>query len=294
MNNAHQPQLQHTEPPKAGQAIVWFPKFKHILGAMLFCWVVTSIFGIILGFLLALAGIESEQMATFIEIITMAFTILTIAIVLWWGTKKSHLPSHEIYQLRPLPLNALFILALIAFPLSILISEVDNCVIMVFPRPEWVDVMFAKILGGKGVINFTISLISLMLIAPIMEELLFRGFFNSGLQPRYGKVKSLILTSFCFGIFHLIPWQALGAALIGMVLHFVYYATGSLRASIILHALLNGMVFIAFRLRGVYEIPGYTTDPSFPMHTPLIWLVPCAIVFGFGMYWFYKHPQREA
>lgn len=146
MNNANQLQPQETESTEVEQTITWFPKLRHILGAMLFCWIVTFIFALFLGVLIGIllvvtSGGETEQIQEFINKIGVPLFgvpfYFVVGLVLWWGTKKSHLPSHEIYTFRPFSFKVLGMLVLIAFPLSILVSEVDNCVSVVFPKPEW-------------------------------------------------------------------------------------------------------------------------------------------------------------
>ena len=78
------------------------------------------------------------------------------------------------------------------------------------------------------------------LMAPLLEEILFRGIIqkglmNGGLKP----INAIALSAFIFGAFHMNPWQFVGAFLLGLVLGLVYYRTQSLLMAILLHAFNN-------------------------------------------------------
>ena len=75
----------------------------------------------------------------------------------------------------------------------------------------------------------------------IVEELWCRGFLGRGLSARYGLVAGILLASCFFALMHLDPSQLLAIALMGAYLHFVYVATRSIWAPILLHALNNGI-----------------------------------------------------
>jgi uncharacterized protein len=75
----------------------------------------------------------------------------------------------------------------------------------------------------------------------VVEELWCRGFLGRGLSARYGLIAGVLLTSCFFALMHVDPSQLLVIALMGAYLHFVYIATRSIWAPILLHALNNGV-----------------------------------------------------
>lgn len=78
------------------------------------------------------------------------------------------------------------------------------------------------------------------LMAPLLEEILFRGIIQKGLINRGMKpINAIVLSAFIFGAFHMNPWQFVGAFLLGLVLGLVYYRTQSLLMAILLHAFNN-------------------------------------------------------
>ena len=95
--------------------------------------------------------------------------------------------------------------------------------------------------------------LSLVVLPPIAEEIMFRGFLFTSLRRKFRFRYAVILTSILFGIAHLqfgneVPllWvAALDTFTLSCVLCGLREKTGSLWASIILHALKNSIAFIA-------------------------------------------------
>jgi membrane protease YdiL (CAAX protease family) len=80
-------------------------------------------------------------------------------------------------------------------------------------------------------------------LAPLLEESLFRGALYPSLKSRIGGRWALVAASFVFAIVH--PQVGLGLVgvfVIGAVLTLVYEHTGSLVSSAIVHALNNGVL----------------------------------------------------
>jgi HAD superfamily hydrolase (TIGR01509 family) len=83
---------------------------------------------------------------------------------------------------------------------------------------------------------------AIIVVAPLMEEVLFRGFLFEGvLQSRLGAVGAVGLTSLVWALIH-VQYDAYGIATIfvtGLLLGYVRLKTGSLYATIFLHGLMN-------------------------------------------------------
>jgi membrane protease YdiL (CAAX protease family) len=84
------------------------------------------------------------------------------------------------------------------------------------------------------------------LVAPLAEELFFRGFMFSVLAARLGVWWGAAITGVIFGLIHLPGAPALGVAVLvvfGAALCFVYYKSGSLIPCMALHAFNNAVSF---------------------------------------------------
>ncbi|MBI3508270.1 MAG: CPBP family intramembrane metalloprotease [Chlamydiia bacterium] len=93
---------------------------------------------------------------------------------------------------------------------------------------------------------FFLTTITIIVWAPVLEEVLFRGLLQSFLRRHLGRVSAVFLSSFCFACFHFSPkqgWNNLSiiASLfpLALFLGFLYEKRGSLFASISLHATFN-------------------------------------------------------
>ncbi len=74
-----------------------------------------------------------------------------------------------------------------------------------------------------------------MLAAPIVEELLFRGFLQSAVRINCGKLQTLLISGFVFALVH---WNAhvfLQIFVLGLLLAYLFEKTGSLVAPITVH-----------------------------------------------------------
>lgn len=135
-------------------------------------------------------------------------------------------------------------------------------------------------------IDHAAMLIMVAILAPIFEEILFRGIIlkamlNKGVSPK----KAIVFSSLIFGAVHGYPWQFLGAFLLGLVLGLVYWKTKSLLMSMLLHSFNN---FIAAMLII------FTKDETFTQSfgVPEIYILALGlIIFGLS-YYFFMHKNK--
>ncbi len=131
-------------------------------------------------------------------------------------------------------------------------------------------------------LNYKVAgFITVCIIAPFFEEILFRGILLRGmLQNNMNPAGAIILSSLLFGMAHMNPWQFLGAGMLGAVFAYVYYRTRSLWLCILLHALNNTVSFILMiKYQSMEE---NVTNPN-----DLISIIIClltAVFVGFGIY----------
>lgn len=114
-------------------------------------------------------------------------------------------------------------------------------IISSIPVPEIIKKILLEMGSQTGILAFILIVIA----APVMEELIFRGIILDGLLKTYYPLKSILISSLLFGISHLNPWQFVSALFIGFFSGWVYYKTRSLLPSIIIHASVNLSAFSA-------------------------------------------------
>ena len=77
------------------------------------------------------------------------------------------------------------------------------------------------------------------ILAPLVEEIFFRGFLFQGFRAQFGWVKSMLLSSAIFGMAHLDPAALIPTFILGCLLAFLYQRSNSVWPGVILHALVN-------------------------------------------------------
>lgn len=84
----------------------------------------------------------------------------------------------------------------------------------------------------------SVVLVGACLIGPLCEELLFRGLL-AGRLARYGQKPAAFVSALLFGLYHANLSQFFYAFLLGLLLAYAYFYTGTLKTSVILHILFN-------------------------------------------------------
>jgi membrane protease YdiL (CAAX protease family) len=108
------------------------------------------------------------------------------------------------------------------------------------------DKVLEKLGSKEGSALLIASAVLTCVIAPVCEELLFRGFIFTSLRNWKGPWVGAVLTALIFGAVHATSAPAedlLPLAGLGFVLCLLYRATGSLYPCIALHALNNCLAF---------------------------------------------------
>lgn len=93
--------------------------------------------------------------------------------------------------------------------------------------------------------QLTVVLLAVV-VAPIAEELIFRGYLYGVLRKYTGRLSAILLSSLLFAAIHLHAPSFAGLFILAVVLALVYERTGSLWAPIAMHAVFNAVsVFLA-------------------------------------------------
>ena len=101
--------------------------------------------------------------------------------------------------------------------------------------PDFLETSFDVIESGW------IGILAVAIIGPVLEEMLFRGAITKELLKQYEPLKAILISGLIFGIFHLNPAQIFPAMLIGFVLAWLYWRTGSLVPGILIHIVNNSL-----------------------------------------------------
>ncbi len=160
------------------------------------------------------------------------------------------------------------VVTLLVLPLAVIASEITNCAGEVLPQFN------AEVLSDFAAAPWPVVFISACLFPAIGEEIFCRGFLGRGLVAHHGAIAGVIFASLLFGIMHIDPVQSVGAAVLGLGLHYIYLTTRSLLAPMLVHMLNNTFAFWVMRNYEWCPLPGLSPLPSGEqVHTPVTVLI---------------------
>lgn len=191
----------------------------------------------------------------FFEGLPNVLSQLTFLMVLWLICVQNGFSPRKFWQ-KPLMREdgyGLFLLFIPLFVIGFTINFLQSYVLMGFfdtslheistpaeqlnPSGMWI-VTPGKSLWYQG--YNALSLFSMVLLAPFVEELFFRGIALHRFSLKYGTYKGLWCSALLFGIFH--GYNTLDAIVFGLVLGAIYLQTRNLKITFCWHMLHNGTV----------------------------------------------------
>lgn len=175
----------------------------------------------------------TSNMLVIATVLSSVFTACLFAKLRWTPVSR--------HWLREKPVGVLFWAALAALG-SILPSEwlVEQ---MQHTMPEAQEKLFEQIMAQP------IGYISIGIVAPLAEEMVFRGAILRKLLGRFGEKwhwVAILISAVIFGAVHGNIPQFVHAALIGLLLGWMYYRTGSILPGVLLHWVNNTVAYVMF------------------------------------------------
>jgi len=124
--------------------------------------------------------------------------------------------------------------------LTTIVSTIAAQVLTFVDQEQVQDTGFAQIASQP---EYLIAFLSLVIVAPIAEEILFRGYLLGKLRKYASLWVSILITSLLFAIVHF-QWNVgIDVFVLSIVMCLLRVYTGSLWPSILLHMLKNGVAF---------------------------------------------------
>jgi ABC-2 type transport system permease protein/sodium transport system permease protein len=132
-------------------------------------------------------------------------------------------------------------------------------------------------------------------VPAVLEELFFRGYLFSALRARLRPLATILTTAFLFGLFHIVASfdRLLPSTLLGVVLGWVCWRTGSVFPGMVLHGCHNTFIVLIAYYQEAIKQSGFDPDQS---HVPPTWLAAAALCAGLGAFLIavVRHPKKPA
>lgn len=197
-------------------------------------------------FILIVAGIISGDITKIESTIFYKIMATTLSQVAFLGVyffiiKRKKMQVFKSLDKRKLNFKQIVILILISlvclFLISPIINVFDAWLVSIGVSSSALPISLDKPL------NLIYMILTLGLLAPIAEELLFRGVIFSGLKEK-GNKTAVLISSLMFMLVHLNLHQTIYQFILGIILAVVVLYTGNIFASILIHFINNTTVLL--------------------------------------------------
>ena len=169
-------------------------------------------------------------------VITGIAALITIPVLLFIGRFKYD--SLIVYSFNIDKKNLLYILA-ISISLN-LIGNILLTVTNILPNDKFALEVNREIMS----VNIYLSMLITVIIIPLVEEIIFRGYIYRGIYKISNFLIASIVSSLFFAVIHFNISQGIYAFLAGFVLSYIYYKTNNFLYCYITHFFMNATSFI--------------------------------------------------
>lgn len=147
-----------------------------------------------------------------------------------------------------------FRMALIVSVATLALGFVTDSLNAIMPEtPEWFENAMSQIMDAP----VWITLISVSIFAPLFEEWLCRGVILRGLLQKTHPVSAILVSAVFFAVLHMNPWQALPAFILGALFGYIYYKTGSLKLTMLMHCVNNTFAVVFSKIPSLENAEGF-------------------------------------
>ncbi|MGC1272498.1 MAG: ABC transporter permease subunit/CPBP intramembrane protease, partial [Planctomycetaceae bacterium] len=249
-----------------------------------FCFVLVMLlqFGAMKVFADAVAGGPADEYDVRIlkvllvqQIAIVATPALLMGVILTrsvWKTFRLRLPAFRYFAVGA-------VLPLALMPLAVSLLERMSWFFPPLP-PSVIETL--QLLKSTDV-PLWLTLLAFAAAPALCEEITFRGFILSGFLKGRRMWLAIALSSFAFGLMHMIPQQVFNATLLGLVLGLLAVRSGSLWPGVLFHFIFNSSNVVLGRVAPQYADGGY----------PWPVLLLCAVVAGTLIGWLIRTGRKS-
>ena len=217
---------------------------------------------------------------TNISLLSMLISTLMIGLPVIIYLRINKLSIRQRLRINKISHNTLFSIIIISIGFIIIIDELDRIIYVLFGSPDFLGELVEQ-LKITSVYNGFLIILTTVIVAPVVEEILFRGFLQKVLEESWEDItKAILVTSLFFALIHLNPYWIVQIYLLGMLLGYLSWRTNSIIPGIILHGLNNGF---AVALNNVENV--FNRYYNWHEHVNPLWIFIAIIliIFGFKM-----------
>ncbi|OUD16207.1 ABC transporter permease subunit/CPBP intramembrane protease [Thioflexithrix psekupsensis] len=145
------------------------------------------------------------------------------------------------------------------------------------PPPEFTQKMLDLLSLTDNQYSLFVHLLLIALLPGLCEEFAFRGLLLSSFLRRFSPLWAIVLTAICFGLAHMSLYRFIPTALLGLLLGYVVWKTGSIWLAVIIHTLNNASTLLITRYLSDSETGQIVTDIEISGLWVLLAMILCAL-----------------
>ena len=161
--------------------------------------------------------------------------------------KQRKYDLHSLFRLKPVSGEVILLTIIIGLSMSVLGDELDRLVQSLIPIPDELAKMMES-LAATTFMDWFLAILGAVVVASISEELLFRGFLQVTLERKGDPTRAVILSSISWTLIHVNFYWAIQIFIMGVIIGFIAWRTGSIIPAIILHAINNFLSLLFYNL----------------------------------------------
>lgn len=165
--------------------------------------------------------------------------------IFYYAYRKAGVPLKELFPSKSFNVLVLIPVLIFLWAAHNLIGEINTALDKALPPPPWFWELFNKIFENDyGIYG---AILKVVIMAPIIEEMIFRGVIMHGLMRNYSKFTAVFVSALMFALFHLNPWQFPATFILGLLLGILMVRTNNIYLCILGHAINNGLVLVSIQ-----------------------------------------------
>lgn len=181
--------------------------------------------------------------------IAMLSNIVFTLGIFYYGFRKTQASVVQAFALKGFHPALLLAILLVLPGMQYLVGLLNIQVERLLPAPPWFWELFEQMLDNHY--GFWGAFVKVAVIAPIVEEALFRGIIMYGLMRNYKPAYAIFVSALLFSLFHLNPWQMTYTFFLGLFLGWLMVKTRSLPLVILGHSINNLIVLLSITYHDV-------------------------------------------
>lgn len=213
--------------------------------------------------------------------------------ILMYGFRKSKAPFNKVFPLKIF--NPLLLLPIATFFWAAhnLLEIVSLWMNKFIPAPSWFWELFNKIFDSD--FGWWGAFFKVAVIAPVVEELIFRGLILQGFRRNYNGFVAVIMSALLFALFHLNPWQFPATFVLGILLGWIMLRTNNILLVILGHSINNALVLLSItywetiRNHSIYLME----KKDLYLFSALIALCSVVLIYLFSINWWKKFRKNR-